>query len=122
MGSKNPNYRGGRSYDPTRISRERRSRIKARDGFRCVRCRRAGKELDPRGVQLDVHHLIAVRDGGPDQDANLVTLCRRCHNRIEHRREKLIWPRPTQSSPPSDPPMPPASDHDLSQCDPPSRS
>ncbi|MGE5610162.1 MAG: HNH endonuclease, partial [Bacillota bacterium] len=89
-----PNYRGGRSYHSTRISRERRCRIKARDGFRCVHCGRAGKELDAgNGVQLDVHHVVAVRDGGPDDDANLVALCRRCHNRIEHGREELIWPR-----------------------------
>lgn len=111
MGAKNPNFEGGRAYHSTRISRARRSQIKARDGHRCVHCGRAGRESDAQnGVQLDVHHVIAVRDGGADQDDNLVSLCRKCHNNIEHGREKLIWPRHTRNSPPPAPSKPNACD------------
>jgi hypothetical protein len=33
-----------------------------------------------------------VRQGGLDEDANLVSLCRRCHNNVEHGRESLCMP------------------------------
>lgn len=93
LGARNPNYRGGRSYHSTRISRQRRAHIHELDGQRCVQCHRPSKKLDPvQGVQLDVHHVVAVRDGGSDDDANLVSLCRRCHNNVEHGRVTLSIP------------------------------
>jgi 5-methylcytosine-specific restriction protein A len=48
-----------------------RARIKARDGFRCVKCG------DTRRLLVD--HVIPRRAGGTDDDANLRTLCHRCH-------------------------------------------
>lgn len=48
-----------------------RRTIKDRDGWRCVRC------WSPD--YLEVHHVVAVADGGPDDPENLVTLCSRCH-------------------------------------------
>jgi 5-methylcytosine-specific restriction endonuclease McrA len=33
---------------------------------------------------LEVHHLVAVGDGGSHELSNLITLCARCH-RNEHR-------------------------------------
>jgi 5-methylcytosine-specific restriction endonuclease McrA len=100
LGRKNPNYiRGERAYHSTRISRARRAKIHERDGHRCVQCRRASKKIDPvNGKRLDVHHVTPVGDGGGDTDDNLVSLCRRCHNRIEHGREKLRW-TPSSSVP-----------------------
>lgn len=32
---------------------------------------------------MDVHHIIPVRDGGDNSVGNMITLCRKCHNRIE---------------------------------------
>ncbi|MDE0338417.1 MAG: HNH endonuclease signature motif containing protein [Caldilineaceae bacterium] len=43
-------------------------------GWRCGRCGRAGR--------LEVHHRVALADGGPAFDpANLAVLCRDCHFR-----------------------------------------
>ena len=91
MGAKNPFYKGGRSYHSTRISRKRRAHIHELDHQRCVQCGAPAKKLDPvKGVRLDVHHVKPVGQGGTDDDANLVSLCRKCHNRVE-RGERLQW-------------------------------
>ena len=54
-----------------------------RDGWRCVRCSRAGR--------LECDHVVPLDRGGDPWDlANLQTLCRRCHiekTRGENRRE-----------------------------------
>lgn len=45
--------------------------IKARDGYRCVRCGAPDR--------LTVHHLVPLAAGGTHAPSNLVTLCWRCH-------------------------------------------
>ncbi len=42
-----------------------------RDGWRCQWCGRRN--------QLQVHHLIPRSQQGDDVEANLITLCSRCH-------------------------------------------
>jgi 5-methylcytosine-specific restriction endonuclease McrA len=48
-----------------------RAFVLERDGWRCQQC--GARE------HLDVHHLLARSRGGPDEERNLMTLCRRCH-------------------------------------------
>jgi HNH endonuclease len=48
----------------------RAARIRKRDKNTCQRCTR---RLGAR--QLSVHHIIPRAEGGPDSDANLITLC-----------------------------------------------
>lgn len=36
---------------------------------------------------VDVHHIVAKRDGGTDQWANLRALCHSCHSRMTNRGE-----------------------------------
>lgn len=49
-----------------------RRRVIERDGYRCTRCGAAGV--------LEVHHKVALEDGGGAYDEdNLATLCRGCH-------------------------------------------
>ena len=49
-----------------------RLQVFARDGWRCVRCGRAGR--------LECDHVVPLRKGGdPFDPANLQTLCRGCH-------------------------------------------
>jgi 5-methylcytosine-specific restriction endonuclease McrA len=50
---------------------KKRARVKARDGHACVRCCSTRK--------LSVHHIIKARFGGSDDEANLITVCSRCH-------------------------------------------
>jgi hypothetical protein len=65
----------GRLYPETpprsRMSRELRVRILARDGGKCRRC---GSTDD-----LEIDHIKAVVFGGNDDDDNLQTLCRPCN-------------------------------------------
>ena len=58
--------------DWPRIRRE----VKDRDGWRCRKCGKAGR--------LEVHHKVAVRDGGDDHPNNLETLCLDCHYAVHH--------------------------------------
>lgn len=48
-----------------------RDRIHARDNFACQKCGRM--------TNLNIHHILAVQDGGKDDDDNLITLCFPCH-------------------------------------------
>jgi len=69
--------------------RARRMRILIRDAFRCqaVGC---GRVVSGREAHVD--HATPLEDGGTDDDANLRTLCERCHGRktrCEQRRKRL---------------------------------
>lgn len=49
----------------------------------CKRCEDAGRTV----VATMVHHIKAIRDGGPRLDrSNLMSLCRDCHEMIEGRK------------------------------------
>lgn len=58
--------RNTRSAEWKRIRR----RILKRDDYTCQRCGDVGNE---------VNHIIAVSEGGTDDDENLETLCASCH-------------------------------------------
>jgi hypothetical protein len=51
--------------------------VLTRDNYSCQNCK--GKCKDSR---LEVHHIIFRANGGSDDEANLVTLCKTCHDRI----------------------------------------
>jgi hypothetical protein len=46
-----------------------------RDGWRCVRCDRG----QWNNVNLEIHHIVPVFEGGADDLENLHTLCWACH-------------------------------------------
>lgn len=55
---------------------EVRKRILERDGYTCQSCKKKiGK--------FEVHHIQKKRLGGGDYDDNLITVCRRCHRKVE---------------------------------------
>src|SRR5260370_35957886 len=51
--------------------------VLTRDGYPCQHCQ--GKSRDRR---LEVHHLVFRSQGGSDEEANLLTLCKTCHDRL----------------------------------------
>ena len=53
------------------------TRIKRRDGFECRRCKMKVS------AKLTVHHIHSRENGGTDEDRNLLTLCKDCHDFIE---------------------------------------
>ncbi len=71
-GENNPNWQGGKSFDPypkTWTSRLRKE-IRARDNNRCMRCGRAREEFKQA---LSVHHIDANKDNCNYN--NLISLC-----------------------------------------------
>ena len=53
----------------------RRSAILHRDSYTCQCC---GK----KNCRLEVHHIKFRRDGGTDNEENLITLCKECHDGV----------------------------------------
>ena len=78
----NPNWRGGTTQTyPYQKEEWKRLVVKVwkRDSFKCQHCSvRLAKGMAPQ-----THHIEPRRLGGPDTMANLVTLCRSCHAKIE---------------------------------------
>ena len=67
-GSRHHAALGGRRWALLRL------RIFARDSWRCVKCKRAGR--------LECDHIVPLRRGGAEYDeSNLQSLCRPCHIR-----------------------------------------
>jgi len=63
---------------------KRRKRIFKRDGNQCLLC------YTSRNLTLD--HIIPSSKGGSNQDSNLQTLCRKCHNHKEKQQVLLFKP------------------------------
>jgi RRXRR protein/HNH endonuclease len=49
--------------------------VLTRDSYTCQHCKRKSKQ-----VRLEVHHIQFRSQGGSDEQANLVTLCKTCHD------------------------------------------
>ena len=76
FGAKNPMWQGGKityrgkGWDSIRVQVKRRDKNK---------CRRCGTDKD-----LTVHHIVPYRETQDNSFDNLVTLCRKCHIKVEH--------------------------------------
>lgn len=55
--------------------------VLTRDGYTCQYCK--GKSKDSK---LEVHHIIFRRNGGSDEESNLICLCKTCHDKL-HKNE-----------------------------------
>ena len=84
-------------YDPDsreatkrRPLRRQRQRVLERDGHRC---QKPGCETpEDEQVDLQLHHIRPVKDGGLTVDDNLITLCSTCHDNLEpHFNQELLW-------------------------------
>lgn len=60
-----------------RPSQTKKQRIRNRDNQKCQNC-------GQKGVELHVHHVVPLSDGGSNDPSNLTTLCVECHNAIHH--------------------------------------
>lgn len=60
-----------------RISKAKRQRIYARDGYQCLACGQA----EPHQLTLD--HILPISKGGTNSDDNLQTLCRHCNSKVK---------------------------------------
>jgi 5-methylcytosine-specific restriction endonuclease McrA len=53
----------------------------------CESCGELGYETDDGSLHLEVHHVLALADGGPDTVDNAVAVCETCHGKL-HRWSK----------------------------------
>jgi hypothetical protein len=63
------------------ISKKRRFELFKRDGFACQYC-----GAKPPGAILEIDHIVAVAEGGADDDSNLITSCFPCNRGKSARR------------------------------------
>ena len=64
----------------------RREAVLNRDGYKCQRC---GK----KNCRLEVHHIIYRSKGGSDDESNLITLCKECHDNV-HKGNLVLTKKP----------------------------
>lgn len=53
--------------------------VLTRDKYTCQHCK--GKSKNSR---LEVHHIVFRRNGGSDEESNLITLCKTCHDGLHN--------------------------------------
>jgi len=61
-----------------------RAYVLTRDNYSCQHCK--GKT---KNRKLEVHHIIFRSNGGSDEQENLITLCKTCHDKLHHGKIKL---------------------------------
>jgi hypothetical protein len=84
----NFNWRGGTEFNYKHGWGTKREEALRRDDYRCCLCGVTEEEHNEKfGRSLDVHHITPVRKFDNQSDAheldNLITLCRKCHQRWE---------------------------------------
>lgn len=94
-GENNPAYKTGRKLANRGSGwQTKREAVKKRDGYKCQICGRKPKKGEKRVIS--VHHIKPYREFATSQEANavsnLITLCRKCHDAVEH--GKLACPMP----------------------------
>ena len=58
--------------------------VLSRDNYTCQHCR--GKSKDSK---LEVHHIIFRSENGSDEESNLITLCKTCHDKLHEGKIEL---------------------------------
>lgn len=79
------NYRGGSIPERGRNWHHQKKLTLERDGYRCQCC---GVKVGKKRYDYGIHHIKPYREFNGNYEAanqltNLVTLCRKCHNKIE---------------------------------------
>ncbi|WP_229663684.1 HNH endonuclease [Halobellus salinus] len=62
-----------------RPPQSRIKRVREEDNNTCQNCQRSSYTDD---VELHVHHIVPLKDGGSNKKSNLITLCEECHNAV----------------------------------------
>lgn len=83
----NPNWRGGKSFEPYPLGWNRtfKEQIRYRDGYKCQMCGVSESECTRR---LHIHHIDYVKHNL--SIGNLISLCHSCHSKTNHKRDYWI--------------------------------
>lgn len=61
------------------ISRGQKIRIRERDNWTCVYCKRKRTHENYLSLTLEVDHVVPIKHGGIHGDSNMVTCCAECN-------------------------------------------
>ena len=87
IGENNPNWKGGRSFEPYshEFNKELKEQIRKRDNYICQNCSMTEEEhLIVVGKELSVHHIDYNKENCNKN--NLITTCLWCNSRANHNR------------------------------------
>jgi len=87
-GEKNPNWQGGKSFEPYSLdwTKTLRLAIRQKDGFICQKCGVIEKEhLEKFNRVLAVHHIDYNKKNCNSN--NLITMCTSCNAKVNYKRE-----------------------------------
>jgi hypothetical protein len=94
LGSDNPNWKGGRSFEPycPKWTTELRRRIRAFFGYECVICgKHQNENIDKshKSKALSCHHVYYNKQACCDgKEVHFAALCMNCHAKTGHNRER----------------------------------
>jgi len=92
---KNPNWRGGTSFEPycNKFNKEFKERVRSFWGYKCGICGKPERENKNRrggdGGKLDVHHVTYEKDACCNNKTKqyFIPLCVSCHSKTNHNQE-----------------------------------
>jgi len=87
LGEKNPNWRGGKSFEPYAIefNNNLKKQIKLRDGHVCQLCKEyIPKYKSKKEKFLSIHHIDYNKKN--NETNNLITLCNFCNSSVNKNR------------------------------------
>ena len=92
-GYKNPNWRGGKSFESygLEFDNKLKEKIRKRDNYRCQECFKHQDELrtkTSRKYKLMIHHIDYNKKN--NKEDNLISLCRNCHMKTNFKRKDWI--------------------------------
>lgn len=74
----------------------RRKKVLQRDGYKCRNC--GTKRSEQKGITLEVHHVVPLKNGGSNRMDNLWTCCSECHNAIHYDRQAPTGNDPSETA------------------------
>ncbi len=77
-----PDLQGTFYQESNRLDENLRIATLMRDHYQCTQCRK-------KNTRLEAHHIIWKKHGGKDTIANLITLCKSCHDKVHLGKLKL---------------------------------
>lgn len=86
-GQKNPNWRGGKSFEPytAEFNKQLKELIRQRDNYQCQKC---GCPEIENIIKLSIHHIDYEKENC--LPSNLIALCKRCNGKVNFNREYWI--------------------------------
>lgn len=86
-GDRNPNWCGGRSYEPygEEFNKALKEQIRERDTYKCQECYIHQGDL---GYKLHIHHIDFNKKN--NEPINLISLCKSCHSQTFYNRENWV--------------------------------